>query len=75
MRINQEKYDMADQTPKQPPVLKVKTGIRGGQQMGDAVADVARATGLDKGAELYTQITGRDCGCEQRRQLLNSLSA
>ena len=67
---------MADQTPATKPlVLKIKTGIRGGKPMGDAVADVAHATGLNNGAELYTQITGRDCGCEQRRQLLNSLSA
>ena len=67
---------MAGQTPKTKPlVLQIRTGIRGGQLLGDAVADVANATGLKKGAELYTQITGRDCGCEQRRQLLNALSA
>jgi hypothetical protein len=67
---------MANQTPKTKPfLLKVKTGIKGGKPMGDTVADAAHAAGLDKGAELYTQITGRDCGCEQRRQFLNALSA
>jgi hypothetical protein len=67
---------MANQTPMTKPFsLRIKTGIKGGQPMGDAVADAAHAAGLDKGAALYTQITGRDCGCEQRRQLLNSFSA
>ena len=39
--------------------------------MGDAVSDITRVTGIDKLAQAYTNVTGRDCGCERRRQMLN----
>jgi hypothetical protein len=36
--------------------------------LGDTVARVIRAAGLDKLAEAYTTVTGKDCGCEKRRE-------
>ncbi len=52
-------------------VLKVRTGLRGGQPLGDQVADFTHATGLDRLAHVYTQVTGQDCGCKQRQAWLN----
>ncbi len=55
--------------------MKVRTDLRAGQiqGMGDVVAEVTHTTGLDNLSQLYTQITGKDCGCDQRRQVLNQL--
>lgn len=41
--------------------------------LGDTVAKITHATGLVKLAELYTQITGKDCGCKSRQEALNKL--
>jgi hypothetical protein len=54
--------------------MKVKTGLKAGKPLGDTVADFTHATGLNKLAETYTRVTGRDCGCEKRRRLLNRIS-
>jgi len=53
--------------------MKVKTGIVAGKGLGDAIASFTHATGLDRLAKFYTQTTGKDCGCEERRQKLNQL--
>ena len=41
--------------------------------VGDTVAKVTHATGLDKLSELYTRITGKPCGCKDRQEALNKL--
>jgi hypothetical protein len=41
--------------------------------LGDTVAKITHATGLDKLAEVYTRITGKDCGCKGRQEFLNKL--
>lgn len=41
--------------------------------LGDTVAKVTHATGLDKLAALYTEITGKPCGCHERQEALNKL--
>jgi hypothetical protein len=51
--------------------LKIRTGLKAGQGLGDTVADLAHLTGMDQMAKLYEQTTGKSCGCEQRRQALN----
>lgn len=53
--------------------MKVHTALRAGKPLGDRVAEFTRATGLNRLARLYTGLTGKDCGCEKRRQLLNRL--
>lgn len=55
------------------PVMQVKTGIKVGKGLGDYVADLTHATGLDRVAELYTEITGEPCGCDERQEMLNNL--
>ncbi len=41
--------------------------------LGDVVAAVTHVTGLDKVAEKYTELTGKDCGCKARQEQLNRL--
>lgn len=41
--------------------------------LGDTVHKIAEATGLNRLAELYTEITGKDCGCMARQEKLNRL--
>jgi len=53
--------------------MKVKTGLYGGQGLGDAVADVTHLLGLDQVAQSYEDLTGKSCGCKQRQETLNSI--
>ena len=53
--------------------MRVRTGIKAGQGLGDTVADLTHLTGLDQLAKLYEQVTGKSCGCDERRQALNQL--
>jgi len=53
--------------------MKIHSGITAGQGLGDAVADMTHLTGLDRLADAYSQITGKDCGCAARQEKLNQL--
>jgi len=53
--------------------MKLKTDIKAGQGLGDVVADFTHQTKIDQLAHLYEDITGRSCGCDERRQKLNQL--
>ena len=53
--------------------MKVKTNLKAGKPLGDTVADLTQVTGLDKVAQLYTNLTGKDCGCQSRQEKLNRL--
>lgn len=39
--------------------------------LGDVTEQVIKSTGLDVFAKAYTKITGKDCGCQKRKDLLN----
>jgi hypothetical protein len=39
--------------------------------LGDTIARITRATGFDRVARAVQRVTGRPCGCEQRRTALN----
>lgn len=41
--------------------------------LGDSVAKLTHATGLDKLAHAYSRMTGKDCGCSRRQKTLNTL--
>lgn len=43
---------------------------KGSKGLGDTIAKVAKATGLDKAAKF---IAGEDCGCDERKDVLNKL--
>ena len=53
--------------------IKIKSKIKSGQGLGDAIAEFTETTGLDKIADMYESVTGKDCGCDERREHLNSL--
>jgi hypothetical protein len=55
-------------------VMKVRTGILAGQELGDTVADISRLVGVDRLAKAYEQATGKPCGCAERQEKLNNLS-
>ena len=41
--------------------------------LGDTIARIAHATGVDQIAHAFERVTGRECGCERRRQALNEV--
>lgn len=42
--------------------------------LGDTVAKITEATGLDKLAKKLSKLAGKeDCGCERRREKLNDI--
>ncbi|MBI4661351.1 MAG: hypothetical protein HY735_21215 [Verrucomicrobia bacterium] len=41
--------------------------------LGDTIAKITHATYLDALVEVYTEVLGRPCRCEERRKLLNRL--
>ncbi len=54
--------------------MKVRTGLKAGANgLGDVVADVTNITGVDRLAKLYEELTGKPCGCDERREKLNKL--
>jgi hypothetical protein len=53
--------------------LRVRSNLRAGKPLGDCCADLTHFTGLDRLAALYTQTTGKDCGCKKRQDWLNKL--
>jgi hypothetical protein len=53
--------------------MKIRSGIKAGQGLGDAVADLTHLTGLDRLADAYSKITGKDCGCAARQEKLNKV--
>jgi len=53
--------------------LGVRTGLQAGRPLGDVVAGITHATGLDRIATAYSVMTGKECGCDQRQEMLNRL--
>jgi len=53
--------------------MKVKTDIKAGKGLGDAVADFCHSVGLDKCAKAFEEKTGQCCGCAQRQEILNNI--
>lgn len=54
-------------------MMHVKTGLKAGAGLGDAVANVTRVTGIDRLAKLYEDVTGKPCGCAERQEKLNQV--
>ena len=53
--------------------FKVQTGLRAGMPLGDCCAGLINLTGLDRFTKLFSQVTGKDCGCKARQNWLNNL--
>ena len=41
--------------------------------LGDSVAALTRALGVDKLAAKYEKVTGKPCGCKERQEKLNKM--
>lgn len=61
------------QTAAEPPKPNRYQEEQQSKGLGDTVAKVTKATGLDKLAELYTKVSGKPCGCASRQEALNKL--
>ncbi len=53
--------------------MKIKSSLKAGKLVADAVAWFTQTTGLDKLTQKYTAQTGQDCGCEKRHAILDRL--
>jgi hypothetical protein len=53
--------------------MRIKTNLKSGRGLGDAIADFTHLTGLDRLTKSYEKITGASCGCDERREALNKL--
>lgn len=62
---NQLIITVGDPTPHEIPIQS-----RG---IGDTIAKITHATGLDKLSDIYTRVTGKPCGCSGRQEALNKL--
>jgi hypothetical protein len=59
-------------TPPPPRGLTFEELVRV-RGLGDDVEAVAKVIGADRLAKLYESVTGKPCGCRERRDLLNKL--
>ena len=41
--------------------------------LGDTIAKITKATGIKKVVDTVTKKTGKDCGCNKRKQTLNKV--
>ncbi len=48
-------------------------GKRKSQGLGDSIEKLTEATGIKKAVELFSEITGLDCGCDERKEKLNKI--
>lgn len=54
--------------------MKSKTNIEESKGLGDTIAKITHATGLDVVADKVAKAVGKeDCGCNRRREKLNEM--
>lgn len=41
--------------------------------LGDSIEAITEATGIKKAVEVFSEVTGLDCGCNERKEKLNKL--
>jgi hypothetical protein len=41
--------------------------------LGDTIEKITKATGIKAAVELFSSVTGLDCGCDERKETLNKL--
>ena len=57
-------------TKKSKTIKKKKPTKKKSKGLGDTIAKVTKATGIDKAVKF---IAGADCGCDERKEKLNKL--
>lgn len=48
-------------------------GKRKSKGLGDSIEKLTEATGIKTAVKLFSEITGVDCGCDERKEKLNQL--
>ena len=41
--------------------------------LGDTIEKITKATGINKVVNAVSKVTGKDCGCNKRKQTLNTM--
>ena len=41
--------------------------------LGDSIEKITQATGIKKVIDKVNEVTGKDCGCDKRKQTLNNI--
>ena len=54
-------------------ILKMNINANKPQGFGDTLAHGFKKIGVDKLADVFTRVTGKDCGCKGRQEKLNKL--
>ena len=66
------KIELKTDKPKKPRKRKATAKAKQKPGVGDMVEKVTKATGIKKVVEVFSLITGFDCGCEERKEKLNA---
>ena len=54
-------------------LLKFNFMTKKSKGLGDSIEKITKATGIKKVVDTVAKATGRDCGCEDRKNTLNNL--
>lgn len=72
----QKKKGTAKKSSKKVTEPKKVTNTKNAKKgVGDLLEIVTERTGIKRAVELFSELTGVDCGCEERKQKLNNLFA
>lgn len=67
------KIEIKSDKPKPKRKRKAVTPAKEKPGVGDMVEKVTKATGIKKAVDIFSLITGADCGCEERKEKLNAM--
>lgn len=68
--MSKKKSEGTAKTPSKTTKTRAKKTSKG---LGDDIEKITEATGIKKAVEWFTDLTGIDCGCEERKEKLNEL--
>lgn len=68
-----KKLELTKPAAKKPRKKRVYKTKGESAKVGDAIEKVTKATGIKKAVEIFSNITGMDCGCEERKEKMNKM--
>jgi hypothetical protein len=68
-----KKLDLTKPVAKKPRKKRVYKTKGESAKVGDTIEKVTNATGIKKAVEIFSNITGMDCGCEERKEKMNQM--
>tara|TARA_R110001583_G_scaffold87009_4_gene226985 strand:- start:1021 stop:1455 length:435 start_codon:yes stop_codon:yes gene_type:complete len=60
-------------TAKKETSVELEGKIKESKGVGDVIEDISKATGIKAVVEAVSKATGLDCGCDRRKEALNSI--